>query len=97
MQFTAISQPWLKDLAKRWTRWRLSCGLSPVACYHGVQAIARLAAFLAAARVTAARQISLGASPQGQRCTLSLALASAGAMTWSVPFVDSVADGTLAA
>ena len=58
LQFTAISQPWLKDLAKRWTRWRLSCGLSPVACYGGVQAITRFAAFLATAQVTAAGQIS---------------------------------------
>ena len=58
MQFTAISQPWLKDLAKRWTRWRLSCGLSPVACYRGVQAITRFAAFLAAAGITGAAQIN---------------------------------------
>ena len=27
LQFTAIRQPWLKDLAKRWTRWRLWSGL----------------------------------------------------------------------
>ena len=58
LQFTAISQPWLKHLAKRWTRWRLSCGLSPAACYRGVHAITRFAAFCAAARVTGAGQIS---------------------------------------
>jgi integrase len=58
LQFTAISQPWLKDLAKRWTRWRLSCGLSTVACYRGVQAITRFAAFLAGAGITRTGQIS---------------------------------------
>ena len=58
LQFTAISQPWLKDLAKRWTRWRLSCGLSPVACHRGVRAVTRFAAFLAATGITGAGQIS---------------------------------------
>ena len=27
LRFAGISQPWLKDLAKRWARWRLSTGL----------------------------------------------------------------------
>ena len=28
MRFGGIPQPWLKDLAKRWCRWRLATGLS---------------------------------------------------------------------
>jgi hypothetical protein len=27
LRFAAIPQPWLRDLAKRWVRWRLSTGL----------------------------------------------------------------------
>lgn len=45
--FEAIPQPWLTDLAKRWTRWRLSCGLSTNQAGRGVTAIAHLARFLA--------------------------------------------------
>ena len=32
-----IPQPWLKDLAKRWTRWRLAAGLSLAACGAAVR------------------------------------------------------------
>ena len=49
IRFGGISQPWLKDLAKRWTRWRLSAGLGPQQAGYGVLAIARLSAFLAEA------------------------------------------------
>jgi hypothetical protein len=28
ISFTDIPQPWLKDLAKRWARWRLATGRS---------------------------------------------------------------------
>jgi hypothetical protein len=38
LRFAEISQPWLKDLAKRWTRWRLSTGLEAQTCYRGVRA-----------------------------------------------------------
>ena len=55
LRFSGISQPWLKDLAKRWTRWRLSTGLSAGACYQGVQAVTRFGAFLEQAGVQAAR------------------------------------------
>ena len=48
LQFGGISQPWLKDLAKR---WRISTGLSMSACYQGVRAITRFAAFAAQAGV----------------------------------------------
>jgi integrase len=49
LQFGGIPQPWLKDLAKRWTRWRISTGLSMSSCYHGVRAVTRFAAFAAQA------------------------------------------------
>jgi integrase len=58
LRFTDIPQPWLKDLAKRWTRWRLSTGLSAATCYRGVQALTRLAGFLTAGGVTEASGIS---------------------------------------
>ena len=58
LQFAGISQPWLKDLAKRWTRWRLSTGLEAQTCYRGVRALTRLSGFLAAAGVTGAGGIS---------------------------------------
>ena len=53
LRFGGISQPWLKDLAKRWARWRLGTGLEALTCYHGVRALTRLSGFLAAAGVTA--------------------------------------------
>ena len=49
-----ISQQWLKDLAKRWTRWRLSTGLEAQTCYRGVRALTRLSGFLAAAGIASA-------------------------------------------
>ncbi|MGH3159535.1 MAG: tyrosine-type recombinase/integrase, partial [Streptosporangiaceae bacterium] len=53
LRFADISQPWLKDLAKRWARWRLGTGLEALTCYHGVRALTRLPGFLDAAGVTA--------------------------------------------
>ncbi len=50
--FAQISQPWLKDLAKRWTRWRLSTGLGPQHAGYGTLALARFSAFLAEAGIT---------------------------------------------
>jgi integrase len=47
LQFGGIPQPWLKDLAKRWTRWRISTGLSMSSCYHGLRALTRFATFAA--------------------------------------------------
>ena len=49
LRFGGISQPWLKDLAKRWTRWRISTGLSMSSCYHGLRAVTRFAGFAAQA------------------------------------------------
>jgi integrase len=58
LQFAGISQPWLKDLAKRWARWRLSTGIAPVTCYSGIKAVTRFAGFLAAATITMPGQVS---------------------------------------
>ena len=58
LRFSGISQPWLKDLAKRWARWRFSTGLSAGACYQGVQAVTRFGAFLEQAGVQAPAQVS---------------------------------------
>ena len=57
LQFSGISQPWLRGLAKRWTRWRLSTGTSAGACYHGVQAVTRFGAFLGQAGIREASQV----------------------------------------
>jgi len=51
LQFGGITQPWLKDLAKRWTRWRISTGLSITSCYHGLRAVTRFAGFAAHAGI----------------------------------------------
>jgi integrase len=56
LQFGGIPQPWLKDLAKRWTRWRISTGLSMSSCYHGLRAVTRFAAFAAQAGIQGLHQ-----------------------------------------
>lgn len=45
LRFDTIEQPRLRDLAKRWARWRLSCGLGYEAVRRGVAAVTRLAGF----------------------------------------------------
>ena len=55
LRFDAIPQPWLKDLAKRWVRWRLSSGLGSTAAARCVTVITRFAQFLAAPPVAIAR------------------------------------------
>ena len=47
ISFTGIPQPWLKDLAKRWARWRLSAGQVAETAALSVRAVGRFAAFLA--------------------------------------------------
>lgn len=44
--FEAIPQPQLRELAKRWARWRLSCGLGYESVRRGVAAVTRFARFL---------------------------------------------------
>lgn len=49
LHFGGIPQPWLRDLAKRWARWRLSRASSPGGLSLSVQAITRLARHVAGA------------------------------------------------
>ncbi|MGH3781118.1 MAG: tyrosine-type recombinase/integrase [Pseudonocardiaceae bacterium] len=46
LRFDGIPQLWLRQLAKRFARWRLSIGRSPIQTYIDVQAVTRLARFL---------------------------------------------------
>jgi integrase len=55
LRFDRIPQPWLKDLAKRWIRWRISTGLCLDASRRALQAVDRFAGFLASPGVEAAR------------------------------------------
>lgn len=47
LRFDTIDPPWLRDLAKRWLRWRLSTGLSITQAGKDVLGLRRFAAFLA--------------------------------------------------
>jgi integrase len=47
LDFGKISQPWLRGLAKRWIRWRLSTGVSISDTDSAVRVIQRFSAFLA--------------------------------------------------
>jgi integrase len=47
LRFDRIGQPWLRELAKRWARWRLSAGLSIHQVERDVAALTRLSTFLA--------------------------------------------------
>jgi integrase len=46
IRFDSITRPWLKDLAKRWARWRLSTGLTVESAALGTAAIDAFNAFL---------------------------------------------------
>jgi integrase len=56
--FTGISQSWLRNLAKRWTRWRFSTGISASTCYRGAHAVTRFSVFLEQAGVRGPGQIT---------------------------------------
>ena len=47
VRFGGIPQPWLKDLAKRWCRWRLATGLSPGSPARGARVLAHFGTWLA--------------------------------------------------
>ena len=49
--FGRIPQPWLKGLAKRWARWRLSTGLGAASVSSGTRAISCFGQFLASPAV----------------------------------------------
>ena len=53
LRFDRIPQPWLKELAKRWARWRISTGLCLEASRRAVRALERFAQFLASPPVNA--------------------------------------------
>ena len=46
LRFDRITQPWLRALAKRWARLRLSSGLSPATVHSDVQGLTRFSTFL---------------------------------------------------
>src|SRR5439155_17372081 len=46
LRFDTIDQPWLREPAKRWIRWRISSGLGLEAATRPVRAITRFARFL---------------------------------------------------
>jgi integrase len=57
LRFGEIPQPWLKELAKRWTRWRISTGLSLSSCSQGLRAVIRFAVFLDQSGVQSLSQV----------------------------------------
>lgn len=59
LRFDGIPQPWLRQLAKRFARWRLSVGRSPTQTYIDVQVVTRLARFLASPPVNISSLASL--------------------------------------
>ncbi len=52
-RFGSIPQPWLRGLAKRWIRWRLSQGLNPGTLYVNVKSLERFSIYLGASAVLA--------------------------------------------
>jgi integrase len=54
VRFTSISQPWLRQAAKEWSRWRLVTGGAWSSMTAGVGALNRFSAFLAACEPGAA-------------------------------------------
>ena len=55
LRFDRIPQPWLKQLVKRWARWRISTGLCLEASRRAVRAAERFAQFLASPAVNIAQ------------------------------------------
>ena len=47
VRFGGIRQPWLKELAKRWCRWRLATGLRPGSPARGARVLAHFGTWLA--------------------------------------------------
>ena len=45
LDFTVIPQPWLRDLVKRWLRWRMGTGLHLEVARRGLRSMARFARF----------------------------------------------------
>jgi integrase len=49
--FDRIPQPWLRELAKRWARWRISSGMGGDVTTAGIRAVTRFSQFLVIASV----------------------------------------------
>ena len=62
LRFDRIPQPWLRELAKRWVRWRLGTGICAGQAHKCVSALTRFGRFLAtpAGGVDAVGQIERG-------------------------------------
>ena len=58
LYFDRIAQPWLRDLGKRWVRWRLVSGLSVATAVTDVQALTRFSEFLSS---TASSEVQITA------------------------------------
>ena len=53
LRFTPIPQPWLRELVKRWLRWRLGTGLGLPVASRGLLALTRFAVFCQRIDITA--------------------------------------------
>jgi hypothetical protein len=58
IRFDRITQLWLRELAKRWTRWRLASGTAVYTATGDVWAMARFSQFLALASVEALSDVN---------------------------------------
>lgn len=57
LRFDRVTQPWLRELTKRWLRLRLSSGLSPAIAKAGLDALACFSQLLATAGITRLAQV----------------------------------------
>jgi len=57
LKFTPIPQPWLRELVKRWLRWRLGTGLGLPVASRGLLALTRFAVFCQHIDITAFAEI----------------------------------------
>lgn len=58
LDFTVVTQSWLVDLAKRWTRQRMSTGVGLEAVRRGLTAVTRFAGYLDRAGVTGPEHVT---------------------------------------
>lgn len=58
LDFTRIDQPWLRELAKRWTRQRMATGVGLEAVRRGLTALTRLGGYLQRARIDGPQQLT---------------------------------------
>ena len=57
LSFEKIPQPWLRDLAKRWVRWRLAAELNLETVRRGVRSLTRFGAFCARTGVVSLAEV----------------------------------------